>query len=110
MFLHHFSCLDLVGKNGEYSLEYLKLYQRLIVQEQWKYYLAIKGVLLKLGDLITLEVEKLQTLEETTLSSDLAQGFALKAFTGWFSNTIFILNIMTPQILAIFILNLNKSI
>ena len=81
----YFSCLDLVGKNGEYSLEYLKLYQRLIVQEQWKYYLAIKGVLLKLGDLITEEVEKLQTLEETTLNSDLAQGFALKAFTGWFN-------------------------
>ena len=77
-----FSCLDLVGQNGEYSLEYLKLYQRLIVQEQWKYYLAIKGVLVQLGDLITMEVEKLQSLEETTLNSDLAQGFALKAFTG----------------------------
>jgi len=28
------------------------------------------------------EVEKLQYLEETTLSSDLAQGFALKSLTG----------------------------
>jgi len=28
------------------------------------------------------EVEKLQYLENTTLSSDLAQGFALKALTG----------------------------
>jgi hypothetical protein len=30
------------------------------------------------------EVEQLQYLEETTLSSDLAQGFALKALTGEF--------------------------
>ena len=28
------------------------------------------------------EVEQLQHLEETTLSSDLAQGFALKSLTG----------------------------
>ena len=74
-------CLDGIGKSGESSSEYLTLYKRLIQPAHWKYYLAIKGVMLHLGDLITKEVEQLQHLEETTLSSDLAQGFALKSLT-----------------------------
>ncbi|KAL3872340.1 hypothetical protein ACJMK2_040271 [Sinanodonta woodiana] len=72
-------CLDLVGKSGECANEFLDLYRKLISPVQWKYYLAIKGVMLHLGDLIIKEVEHLQYLEETTLNSDLAQGFALKA-------------------------------
>ncbi|XP_052789588.1 E3 ubiquitin-protein ligase UBR4-like isoform X2 [Mya arenaria] len=74
-------CLEQVGKAGECAQEFLALYSRLIQPIHWKHYLAIKGVLLKLGDLITKEVEKLQYLEDTTLSSDLAQGFALKSLT-----------------------------
>ncbi|KAL4218587.1 perineurial glial growth [Mactra antiquata] len=74
-------CLDQVGKAGECSQEFLALYGRIIQPTCWKHYLSIKGVLLHLGDLITKEVEKLQYLEETTLSSDLAQGFALKSLT-----------------------------
>ncbi|XP_052093919.1 E3 ubiquitin-protein ligase UBR4-like [Mytilus californianus] len=74
-------CLDGIGKSGESSSEFLALYKKLIQPAHWKYYLAIKGVMLHLGDLITKEVELLQHLEETTLSSDLAQGFALKSLT-----------------------------
>jgi len=74
-------CLDDVGRSGECATEFLILYKRLISQDKWKYYLAIKGVLLRLADLISKEVEHLQYLEETTLSSDLAQGFALKSLT-----------------------------
>ncbi|XP_053398458.1 E3 ubiquitin-protein ligase UBR4-like isoform X2 [Mercenaria mercenaria] len=74
-------CLDQAGKAGECAQEFLSLYGRIIQPTHRKHYLAIKGVLLKLGDLITKEVEKLQYLEETTLSSDLAQGFALKSVT-----------------------------
>ncbi|BFZ02848.1 hypothetical protein BsWGS_05885 [Bradybaena similaris] len=75
------SCLDEVGRSGECATEFLGLYKRLISQDKWKFYLAIKGVMLHLADLITKEVDHLQYLEETTLSSDLAQGFALKSLT-----------------------------
>ncbi|XP_052222057.1 E3 ubiquitin-protein ligase UBR4-like isoform X2 [Dreissena polymorpha] len=74
-------CLEQVGRAGECAQEFLALFSRLIQPVHWKYYLAVKGMLLKLGDLITREVEKLQYLEETTLSSDLALGFALKSLT-----------------------------
>ncbi|KAH9519931.1 E3 ubiquitin-protein ligase ubr4 [Bulinus truncatus] len=76
------SCLDDVkGEVGECATEFLALYKRLINQDKWKYYLAIKGVMLHLAELISKEVDHLQYLEETTLSSDLAQGFALKSLT-----------------------------
>uniref|UniRef100_A0A2C9K8S7 UBR-type domain-containing protein n=1 Tax=Biomphalaria glabrata TaxID=6526 RepID=A0A2C9K8S7_BIOGL len=75
------SCLDDVGRSGECATEFLALYKRLINQDKWKYYLAIKGVMLHLAELISKEVDHLQYLEETTLSSDLAQGFALKSLT-----------------------------
>ncbi|XP_067662559.1 E3 ubiquitin-protein ligase UBR4-like [Haliotis asinina] len=74
-------CLDEVGRSGECASDFLFMYKRLIIPDYWKFYLAIKGVLLHLGDLITKEVEHLEYLEETTLSSDLAQGFALKSLT-----------------------------
>ncbi|XP_062622353.1 E3 ubiquitin-protein ligase UBR4-like, partial [Saccostrea cucullata] len=74
-------CLDEICKSGECATEFLALFKRMISQPHWKCYLSIRGVLLHLGDLISKEVEQLQYLEETTLSSDLAQGFALKALT-----------------------------
>ncbi|GFN91871.1 E3 ubiquitin-protein ligase ubr4 [Plakobranchus ocellatus] len=75
------SCLKEVGPSGECASEFLGLYKRLINQDKWKFYLAVKGVMIHLADLIAKEVEHLQYLEETTLSSDLAQGFALKSLT-----------------------------
>ncbi|CAL1532573.1 unnamed protein product [Lymnaea stagnalis] len=75
------NCLDDVGRSGECATEFLALYKRLINQDKWKFYLAIKGVMMHLADLISREVEHLQYLEEATLSSDLAQGFALKSLT-----------------------------
>lgn len=41
----------------------------------------MKGVLLHLADLLTKEIELLHRLEDTTLTSDLAQGYALKRLT-----------------------------
>lgn len=72
------SCLDLLGSAGEFGAEYFALYHSIIQQGHWKYYLALKGVLLNLGTLITNEIEKLNELEETTLNSDLSEGCALK--------------------------------
>ncbi|XP_069121893.1 E3 ubiquitin-protein ligase UBR4-like isoform X2 [Argopecten irradians] len=72
-------CLDDIGQSGENATNFLVLYKRLISQSSWKFYLASKGLLFHIGELITKEVEQLQHLEETTLTSDLAQGFALKA-------------------------------
>lgn len=66
---------------GESSAEYLALYQNLIRQAPWKQFLAVRGVLNTLADLLTREIEELHRLEETTLTSDLAQGYSLKMLT-----------------------------
>ena len=60
----------------------MALYKRLIAGGHWRLYLAVKGVLPKIGFFITKEIEELALLEETTLSSDLSQGYALKSLTG----------------------------
>lgn len=48
-----FRCLEQVGKSGECANEFLGLYKRLIAPAHWKVYLAVKGVLQRLGALIT---------------------------------------------------------
>lgn len=73
--------MDLLGTAGESSSDFFALYDRLINTDQWQYYLAVKGVLTKVAELITKEIDKLTVLEETTLGSDLAQGHALKTLT-----------------------------
>ena len=52
--------LEEVGRSGESAAEFLALYKRLVNTDQhtagadqWKYYLAIKGVLTKIASLIT---------------------------------------------------------
>ncbi|XP_032676900.1 protein purity of essence isoform X4 [Odontomachus brunneus] len=66
---------------GESSTEFLTLYQSLIRQSPWKQFLAVRGVMTLLADLLTREIEELHRLEETTLTSDLAQGYSLKMLT-----------------------------
>ncbi|XP_056641011.1 E3 ubiquitin-protein ligase UBR4 isoform X2 [Diorhabda sublineata] len=66
---------------GESAAEFLAIYQNLIQEAPWKQYLTINGVLLMLAHLITVEIEQLHILEETTLTSDLAQGYALNQIT-----------------------------
>lgn len=73
--------LDELCVAGESSAEYLALYQSLIRQAPWKQFLAVRGVLNILADLLTKEIEELHRLEETTLTSDLAQGYSLKMLT-----------------------------
>lgn len=65
--------LEELGCTGEAGAEYLAMYKRLISSGHWKYYLALRGVLSR--------VASLSALEEMTLSSDLSQGYALKALT-----------------------------
>ncbi|XP_012287187.1 E3 ubiquitin-protein ligase UBR4 isoform X2 [Orussus abietinus] len=66
---------------GESSAEFLNLYQNLIQDPPWKQFLAVRGVMTLLADLLTREIEELHRLEETTLTSDLAQGYSLKMLT-----------------------------
>ncbi|KAK0172054.1 hypothetical protein PV328_005423 [Microctonus aethiopoides] len=66
---------------GESSAEFLSLFQNLIRQPPWKQFLAVRGVMTMLADLLTQEIEELHRLEETTLTSDLAQGYSLKMLT-----------------------------
>ena len=78
------SFLDDVGVAGEHSQEYLELLGSLTNDpaSQWKSYLAMRGILPRIGNLITQEIEYLLEREETTLSSNLSQGYALKMLTG----------------------------
>ncbi|XP_008200345.2 E3 ubiquitin-protein ligase UBR4 isoform X1 [Tribolium castaneum] len=73
--------LEELGNAGENSAEFLNLYQSLIQESPWKQFLTIQGVLIVLADLITMEIEQLHYLEATTLTSDLAQGYALNQLT-----------------------------
>ncbi|KAJ8682718.1 hypothetical protein QAD02_018510 [Eretmocerus hayati] len=75
------SYLDELCVAGESSAEYLNLYQNLIKQAPWKQFLAVRGVLNILAELLTKEIAELHRLEETTLTSDLAQGYSLKMLT-----------------------------
>lgn len=78
------SFLDDVGTAGERAQQYLELLHKLSDDSsgKWKSYLAMRGVLPRIGRLITQEIDHLLVLEETTLSSDLSQGYALKMLTG----------------------------
>uniref|UniRef100_A0A3B4FTU0 Ubiquitin protein ligase E3 component n-recognin 4 n=1 Tax=Pundamilia nyererei TaxID=303518 RepID=A0A3B4FTU0_9CICH len=78
------SYLDELSVAGECAVEYLGLYQKLIKPTHWKIYLAARGVLPYIGNLITKEIANLLALEEATLSTDLQQGYALKSLTGIF--------------------------
>nr|XP_049698343.1 protein purity of essence isoform X3 [Helicoverpa armigera] len=75
------SFLPEVGSAGEASEQFLQLYQTLASEAPWKQFLALRGVLQQIADLMTKEIEQLHRLEETTLTSDLAQGYALKRLT-----------------------------
>ncbi|KAF7990091.1 hypothetical protein HCN44_009080, partial [Aphidius gifuensis] len=61
--------------------EFLFLYQTLIRQSPWKQFLAVRGVMTKLANLLIREIEELHRLEGTTLTSDLSQGSSLKMLT-----------------------------
>ncbi|KAF4529110.1 hypothetical protein B566_EDAN013679 [Ephemera danica] len=75
------SYLGELGDAGETSTEFLALYRTLMQPDGWKRYLALKGTLVKIADLITKEIEQLHQLEDTSLVSDLTDGFALKMLT-----------------------------
>ncbi|XP_026324095.1 E3 ubiquitin-protein ligase UBR4 isoform X3 [Hyposmocoma kahamanoa] len=75
------SFLPAVGAAGEASEQFLQLYQTLASEAPWKQFLALRGVLQQIADLMTKEIDQLHRLEETTLTSDLAQGYALKRLT-----------------------------
>ncbi|XP_074621519.1 E3 ubiquitin-protein ligase UBR4-like isoform X3 [Acropora palmata] len=72
------SYLEEVRRAGENAAEFFQLYQRLTQPTYWKFYLALQGALLQIGQLLTKEIEHLAYLEQYTLSSDLSQGYALK--------------------------------
>ena len=47
------SCLHEVGDSGERAVDFLALFSRLIAPDYWRIYLALRGVLPKIGALIT---------------------------------------------------------
>ncbi|XP_066906272.1 E3 ubiquitin-protein ligase UBR4 [Halyomorpha halys] len=73
--------LNELGTAGESAAEYLSLYQNLLQESPWKQYLALRGVLLHLANLLTAEIESIHKYEGTVLTSDLSQGYALKMLT-----------------------------
>lgn len=73
--------LSEINVAGTTAAEYLNLYQNMLDNPPWKQYLTLKGVLLFLASLFNQEIQNLYHLEQTTLTSDLAQGFVLKKLT-----------------------------
>jgi len=49
----YYSFLDEVGTNCEAASEFLALYKKLFDKDHWKYYLAVKGVPVRIALLIT---------------------------------------------------------
>ena len=82
--LSSLSFLDQVSKAGECAQEYLELLHRLTSDptNKWKSYLAMRGVLPQIGELIAAEIEHIGQLEDSTMSFNLSQGYALKMLTG----------------------------
>lgn len=72
------SYLGEIGPAGECAQEFYHLYKNIIILDHWRYYLALQGILVKIGSLITHEIDNLQELEETTLNSSLSMGYSLK--------------------------------
>lgn len=72
------SYLDEVGPAGDNAQEFYSLYKSIVLVDHWRYYLALRGILLKLVELISIEIDHLQELEETTLNSSLSLGCSLK--------------------------------
>lgn len=72
--------LDEILDQGDTSVDYLTLMEYFAVSH-WRIYMAIKGVLTKLADLFTSEVQILHELEETTLYFNLSQGLVLHRLT-----------------------------
>ncbi|KAI1305185.1 E3 ubiquitin-protein ligase UBR4 [Halotydeus destructor] len=72
------SCLCDLGSTGEFGFEFFATFHSLVQKGDWRYYLALKGTLLRIGCLISNEIEILNELEETTLNSSLSEGSALK--------------------------------
>lgn len=70
--------LSEIGPAGECAQEFYHLYKNIILSDHWRYYLALQGILLTIGELITSEIDSLQELEETTLNSSLSLGYSLK--------------------------------
>jgi len=71
--------LDDLSAAGETAAEFLAFYRSLVQQDAWKRYLALRGTLLRLAELISFEIAQLSRQEESCV--DLAEGFALKALT-----------------------------
>lgn len=69
--------LKYVGEAGEASSEFMTIYLSIAEKSPWRQYLVLKGVLLTVTELIGQEIEKIHRLEDTTVSSDLVQGYAL---------------------------------
>jgi E3 ubiquitin-protein ligase UBR4 len=82
------SFLGEVGRAGEASQEFMRLYCRLVASGEWHYYLAVRGVLTQLAQLIEAEIAYFGVLEVTRLGSDLALGFAVKELTGLLSSLL----------------------
>lgn len=70
--------LEEIGPASECAYEFYVLYKNLILSEHWRYYLALQGILMRLSEFITIEIDNLQELEETTLASSLSLGCSLK--------------------------------
>ncbi|XP_017783583.1 PREDICTED: E3 ubiquitin-protein ligase UBR4 [Nicrophorus vespilloides] len=78
MLTSYLSELSIAGENAK---EYVDLYSLYMNEVPWKQFLVVKNVHITLAQLITQQIEQLHRLEETSLTTDLTQGFALTQLT-----------------------------
>ncbi|KAF2077723.1 hypothetical protein CYY_000970 [Polysphondylium violaceum] len=70
--------IPFASKTGEYSAEFFGLFNSILHSEERKIYLAVKGFIPELCDLIISEIERIKSKESSFSTVDLSQGFVLK--------------------------------
>lgn len=67
-----------LGNAGEYASEFISVIKQETEGENPFIFIACRGILVRVTGLVTGEIENLSELEATSVSSSLAQGYALK--------------------------------
>eukprot|EP01135_Chromosphaera_perkinsii_P006329 Nk52_evm58s485 gene=Nk52_evmTU58s485 len=107
------SLLNEVSAVGDSSAEYIQLlYECLGQSENFRIYLAVKGTVRKLVNLMSFEISEFEGREKYSFTADISQGYALKNYIKlvlyfmeiesirrWFKNTRFITNILDAYLI-----------
>ena len=66
---------------GESAHEYLDLILNVFVEKDLREYLSSKGVLMRLGEIISSEISRISILEESTIHVNISLGYVIKVLS-----------------------------